>query len=100
MNTAVKKAMELVENPDKLMMAIWSGDYYLDFFLLDEKPVKVKGRRYSLEDALIIAACCFTEEERKVVLDDVKDVLLTHIVEEILASNSDDDEDEGDATSK
>ena len=92
MDKELAKATALVENIEAFMLAVLSGAYNLDFFILDGKPVKIKGKWWGLDDALLIAACCLNEEERKVILDDVKDILIRYLVEEMLADKEFEDE--------
>ena len=92
MDKALAKATALVENVETFMLAVLSGEYNLDFFILDEKSVKIKGKWWGMDDALLIAACCLNEEERKVILDDVKDILIRYLVEEMLMDKEFEDE--------
>ena len=82
--SAYEYAEEVVCDFPLMAEALLNDEFNLSSIVEDcDKPIKIFGRFYRVNDAMILAACCLDAEQRRVILDDVRDYYIDHVANQM-----------------
>lgn len=77
---AITQAIDLTHTPQAVQELIDDDTHGITGVIYGDKIIKIKGQRYTIGDALIVAAMCLNAEERKVILDDCGQEIQSHLM--------------------